>query len=153
MGELGYQSGFSEDNTRLMCSLTSDNPFVLLVQIYEVVPWRARGNRVFSVGKKIELVYIVGFGHMNFGHSSTSIPLRRIIIVGRRLCSISLMYSALLIMSIVEFPVMGKSYATAAWTTGTSGIMPKSSEKVFTLTVISVLYKIIAFLPTTGESA
>ena len=90
---------------------------------------------------------------MNFGHSSTSSPLRSIIIGGRRLCSISLMYIALLMISIVELPVMGQSYETAAWTTGTSGIMKKSSEKGVTLTVISVLYKIIALLPTTGESA
>ena len=54
MGELGSQSGFFEVKTRLMCSLTSDILFSLLVEIYEVVPWRARGNRVFSVGKKIE---------------------------------------------------------------------------------------------------
>ena len=54
MGELGFQSGFSEVNTSLMCSLTSDIPFVLIVEIYEVVPWRARGNQLFSVGKKIE---------------------------------------------------------------------------------------------------
>ena len=53
MNELGYQSGFSEVNTRLVCSFTSDIPFGLLVEIYEVVPWRARGNRVFLVGKKI----------------------------------------------------------------------------------------------------
>ena len=39
----------------------------------------------------------------------------------------------------------------AACKTGTSGIMPKSSDKGVTLTFISVLYKIIAFLPTTGE--
>ena len=56
-------------------------------------------------------------------------------------------------INIVELPVMGQSYSTASWTTGTSGIMPKASEKVVTLTVISVLYKILAFLPTTGESA
>ena len=56
-------------------------------------------------------------------------------------------------ISIVELPVMGQSYATATWTTGTSDIMKKSSEKVVTLTVISVLYNIIAFLPTTGELA
>ena len=48
---------------------------------------------------------------------------------------------------------MVQSYTTTAWTTGTSGIMPNSSEKVVTLTVISVLYKIIAFLPTTGDSS
>ena len=54
MGDLGYQSGFSEVHNRLMCSLTSDIPFGLLVEIYEVVPWRVRGNQVFSVGKKIE---------------------------------------------------------------------------------------------------
>ena len=90
---------------------------------------------------------------MNFGHSSNSSPLRRIIIGGRRLCFISLMYSALLMISIVYLPVMGKSYVTAAWTTDTSGIMPNSSEKGVTLTFISVLYQIIAFLPTTGESA
>ena len=53
MGEPGYQSGFSEVKTRLMCSLTSDIPFGLLVEIYEVVPWRARVNQLFSVGKKI----------------------------------------------------------------------------------------------------
>ena len=63
------------------------------------------------------------------------------------------MYSALLMISIVYLPVMGKSYVTAAWTTDTSGIMPNSSEKGVTLTVISVLYKIIAFLQTIGESA
>ena len=54
MGELGSQSGFSEVNTRLMCSLTSEIPFVPLVEIYEVVPWRERINKLFSVGKKIE---------------------------------------------------------------------------------------------------
>ena len=48
---------------------------------------------------------------------------------------------------------MGQSYATASCTTGTPGIIPKSSEKGVTLTVISVVYNIIAFLPTTGESA
>ena len=53
MGELGPQSGFYEVNTRLMCSFTSDIPFSILVEIYEVVLWRARGNQVFSVGKKI----------------------------------------------------------------------------------------------------
>ena len=54
MGELGSQSGFSKVNTRLVCALTSDIPFGLLVEIYEVIPWRARGNQVFSVGKNIE---------------------------------------------------------------------------------------------------
>ena len=54
MGEIGYKSGFSEVKTRLMCSLTSEIPFGVLVEIYEVVLWRARGNQVFSVGKKIE---------------------------------------------------------------------------------------------------
>ena len=54
MDELGHQSGLFEVNTRVVCSFTSDIPFDLLVEIYEVVPWRARGNRVFSVGKKIE---------------------------------------------------------------------------------------------------
>ena len=54
MGELRSQLGFSEVNTRLMCSLTFDIPFGLLVEIYEVVPWRARGDQVFSVVKKIE---------------------------------------------------------------------------------------------------
>ena len=54
MGDLGYQSGLYEVNTRLVCSLTSDIPFGLLVEIYKVLLWRARGNRVFSVGKKIE---------------------------------------------------------------------------------------------------
>ena len=53
MGELGSQSGFSEVNINLMCSLTSDIPFGLLVEIYEVLLWRARVNRLFSVGKKI----------------------------------------------------------------------------------------------------
>ena len=62
------------------------------------------------------------------------------------------MYSELLMIRIVEFPVMGKSYTTAAWTTVTSGIMPKSSEKGVTLTVISGLYHIIALLPTNGKS-
>ena len=47
MGELGPQSGFSEVNTMLMCSLTSDIPFGLIVKIYDVVPWRERGNQVF----------------------------------------------------------------------------------------------------------
>ena len=41
---------------------------------------------------------------------------------------------------IVEFLVMGKSYEITTWTTGTSGIIPKSSDKVVTVTVISVLY-------------
>ena len=54
MNELGYPAGFSEANTRLVCSLNSDIQFGLLVEIYEVVPWRARGNQVFSMGKKIE---------------------------------------------------------------------------------------------------
>ena len=63
------------------------------------------------------------------------------------------MYSALLMIRIVEFPVMKKLYATATWTTGTSDIIPKSSEKGVTLTVISVLYKIIALLPTTRDLA
>ena len=106
MGDIVYQSGFSEVNTRLVCSLNSDIPFGLLVEIYEVVPWRERGVRVFSVGKKIECVYIVGFGHRNFGHPSTSSPLRHIIICGRRLCSISLMYSVLWMIRIVKLPVM-----------------------------------------------
>ena len=152
MGEIGSQAGFSEVKTRLMCSLTSDILFSLLVEINEVVLFMARDNRVFSVGKKIERVSSVGFRHRSFGNSSTISPLRRIIIGGRRLCSISLMYSASLMIGIVEFPVMGQSHATAAWTTGTSGIMPKLSEKGVTLTVISVLYKIVAFLPSTGES-
>ena len=88
---------------------------------------------------------IVGFGHRNFGDLSTSSPLRRIIIGGRRLCYISLMYTVLSMVRIVELPVMVQSYVTSAWTTGTSGFMPKSSEKEVTLTVISVLYKIIVF--------
>ena len=54
MDELRSQSGFSEVNTSLMFQFTSYIPFGLLVEIYEVVPWKARGNRVFSVGKKIE---------------------------------------------------------------------------------------------------
>ena len=54
MGDIVYQSGFSEVNTRLVCSLNSDIPFGLLVEIYEVVLWMERGNRFFSVGKKIE---------------------------------------------------------------------------------------------------
>ena len=54
MGELVSQSGLSEVKTSFMCSLTSDIPFGLLVEIYEVVPWRSRDNQVFSVGKKIE---------------------------------------------------------------------------------------------------
>ena len=53
MGKLGSQSGFFEVNTRLICSLTSDIPFGLLVEIYEVVMWSSIGNRLFSVGKKI----------------------------------------------------------------------------------------------------
>ena len=103
--------------------------------------------------KKIEWFSIVGFGQRNFGNSSTSSPLRCIIISGKRLCSISLMYNVLFMISIVEFIVIGKSYRTNAWTTGDSGIMPKSSEKGVTLTVTSVFNKIIAFLPTTGELA
>ena len=54
MDDLGSQSGFYEVNTRLVCSFTSDIPFVILVEMYEVLPWRARGNQVFSMGKKIE---------------------------------------------------------------------------------------------------
>ena len=54
MGELESQSGFSEVKTMLIFSLTSDIPFGILVEIYEVVPWRARGNQLFSVGKNIE---------------------------------------------------------------------------------------------------
>ena len=61
------------------------------------------------------------------------------------------MYITLLIIMIVEFPVMVQSYATNELTTGTPGIISNSSEKGFTLTVISVLYKIIVFLTTTGE--
>ena len=53
MDELGSQSGFSEVNTSLVCSFTSDIHFSLLIEIYEVVRWRARVNRVFSAGKKI----------------------------------------------------------------------------------------------------
>ena len=53
MGELVSQSGFSEVKTGSLCSLTSDVTFGLLVEIYEVVLWRARGSRLFSVGKKI----------------------------------------------------------------------------------------------------
>ena len=53
MGELGSQSGLFEVKTRLMYSLTYDIPFGLIFEIYEFVTWRARGNRVFSVGKKI----------------------------------------------------------------------------------------------------
>ena len=53
MDDLGSQSGFSEINTRLVCSFTSDIPVGLLVEIYEVAPWRERGNRLFSVGKNI----------------------------------------------------------------------------------------------------
>ena len=44
MGELGYQSGFSEVRKRFMCSLTSEIPFGLIVEIYKVVSWMARGN-------------------------------------------------------------------------------------------------------------
>ena len=112
MGELGSQSGFSEVNTRLVCSFTSDIPFVPIVEIYEVVPWMERGNQLFSVGKKIEQVSIVGFGYRNFGHLSTSSTLKRIIIGGRRLCSISLMYRKLLMIGIVELPVIRQPYAT-----------------------------------------
>ena len=54
MGVLGSQSGFSEVKVRLICSLTSNIPFGLLVEMYEVLPWRARGNQLFPVGKKIE---------------------------------------------------------------------------------------------------
>ena len=54
MGELGYQSGFSEVNTRLVCSFTSVIPFGLLVEMYEVLLWRAIGNKVLLVGKNIE---------------------------------------------------------------------------------------------------
>ena len=54
MDELGSQLGFYEANNRLVCSFTSDIPFGLLVEKYEVVPWRAIVNQVFSVGKKIE---------------------------------------------------------------------------------------------------
>ena len=54
MGELGSQTGLSEVNNRLVCSLTSEITFGLLVEIYEVVPWRARCNQLFSVGKNIE---------------------------------------------------------------------------------------------------
>ena len=54
MGEIGYQSGLSEVDTRFIRSLTSEIPFGILVEIYEFLPWRERGNRVFSVGKKIE---------------------------------------------------------------------------------------------------
>ena len=54
MGELGSQSWFSEVKTRMMCSLTSEIPFGLLVEIYEVLQWMERDNRVFSVGNKIE---------------------------------------------------------------------------------------------------
>ena len=53
MDELGSQSGFSEVNNRLVCSFTSDITFGLFFEIYGVVPWRARGKGVFSVGKKI----------------------------------------------------------------------------------------------------
>ena len=53
MDDLGYRSGFSEVNTSLVCLFTSDIPFGLPVEIYEVIPWRERGNQVFSVGKKI----------------------------------------------------------------------------------------------------
>ena len=112
-----------------MCSLTSDITFGIIVEIYEVVLWRAICNRLFSVGKKIECVSIVGFGHRKFGISSTSSTLRYIIIGVRILCSISLIFSALLMIRISEFIVMGQSYATSAWTIGTSGIMPKLSEK------------------------
>ena len=59
MGEIGYQSGFYEVKTRFMCSLTSDIPFGLLVEIYEVVTWISRGNQLFSVGRKIKRVSIV----------------------------------------------------------------------------------------------
>ena len=59
MGEIGSQSGFSEGKTRLTCSLTSDIPFGLLVEIYEVVPWIERGNQLFSVGGKIKQVSIL----------------------------------------------------------------------------------------------
>ena len=54
MGDLGSQSGFSEVNTRFMCSLTSYILFGILVEIYEVVLLMARGNRVISVEKNIE---------------------------------------------------------------------------------------------------
>ena len=53
MGELGYQSGFYEVKTKLMCSLTSEILFGLIFEIYEVVRLKARVNRLFSVGKKI----------------------------------------------------------------------------------------------------
>ena len=56
-------------------------------------------------------------------------------------------------ISIVALSVMEKSYEIAVQKTGTSGIMPNSSKKGVTLTVISVLYIITAFLPPTGESA
>ena len=53
MGELGSQSAFSGVNTGLMFSLTSYIPFVIIVEIYKVLPWRARGNQLFSVRKNI----------------------------------------------------------------------------------------------------
>ena len=71
---------------------------------------------------------------------------------GIKLCSISFMCRSLLMMCMYVCPVIGESYATAACTTGTYGMTPKSSEKGDTLTVMSVLYKIIEFLSTTGES-
>ena len=106
---------------------------------------------MFSIGKKMDWLSMVGLMHRNFGYSSTITLLCRIIIGGSRLCSISLIYRELLINRIDTVAVIRQSYATVACTTGVSGIIPKSSEKGVTLTVISVLYRMIEVLPTTGE--
>ena len=58
-----------------------------------------------------------------------------------------------MITNIIVFPVIRKSYETAAWITGTSCIIPKLSEKGVTLTVVFVLWSIRASFPTTRESA
>jgi len=54
---------------------------------------------------------------------------------------------------IYVFPVKSQSYATAAFTTGTLKGFPRDLLKPETLTSLSVNSKILALLPTTGESA
>lgn len=62
-------------------------------------------------------------------------------------------YKALWTIRIYVVPVTSQSYATAACTTGTVSDFPKSSVNPATLTRFSVRSIILAYFPTTGESA
>ena len=103
-----------------------------------MIPSRCSGIRVSDCGQKIERFNSVGFADKNFGHSSTSIPARRIINGGIRLQLMLRMCNAFRITNRIVFPVYSQSYATAASTTGTNIGAPNWSVKPFTGTFLPV---------------